>query len=167
MKLKTYGVPGCLEYVMQIPVGKSVAKVHFRGGSIADYTRNPARFTTSRRIEQAIIENSPQFKSGKIVVLHEIEVPDDAEEQLLKKHAAGADNRTVEEKTENAPSEDEQTAVAETSNGKTKVEVADKSEAVEYLKEHFGPEYTSVKLRTKAAFDAACEECGVEFVFTA
>ena len=49
-----------------------------------------------------------------------------------------------------------------------KVEVADKNEAIEYLKEHFADKnYTATSLRTKAAFDAACKECGVEFVFTA
>ena len=49
-----------------------------------------------------------------------------------------------------------------------KIKVADKPDAIEYLKERF-PEkgYTAVKLRTKTAFDAACKECGVEFVFTA
>lgn len=49
-----------------------------------------------------------------------------------------------------------------------KVKVADKSEAIEYLKEHFADKnYTATSLRTKTAFDAACKECGVEFVFTA
>ena len=30
-----------------------------------------------------------------------------------------------------------------------------------------GQHYTATKLRTQGAFDAACKECGVEFVFTA
>ena len=44
---------------------------------------------------------------------------------------------------------------------------ADKPDAIEYLKEHF-PEkgFTATKLRTDAAFLAACEECGVQFTFT-
>ena len=49
-----------------------------------------------------------------------------------------------------------------------KVEVADKNEAIEYLKEHFAEKnYTATQLRTKTAFEAACKDCGVEFVFTA
>ena len=49
-----------------------------------------------------------------------------------------------------------------------KIKVADKNEAIEYLKEHFAEKnYTATSLRTKTAFEAACKECGVEFVFTA
>ena len=49
-----------------------------------------------------------------------------------------------------------------------KIKVADKNEAIEYLKEHFAEKnYTATSLRTKTAFEAACNECGVEFVFTA
>ena len=48
-----------------------------------------------------------------------------------------------------------------------KVEVADKNEAIEYLKEHFSEKnYTATSLRTKTAFDAACAEHGIEFVYT-
>ena len=56
---------------------------------------------------------------------------------------------------------------AETGTG-NKITVADKSDAIEWLKEHY-PEkkYTATALRTKSAFDAACNECGVEFEFTA
>lgn len=49
-----------------------------------------------------------------------------------------------------------------------KIKVADKNDAIEYLKEHFAEKnYTATSLRTKTAFEAACKECGVEFVFTA
>lgn len=46
------------------------------------------------------------------------------------------------------------------------VEVADKGEAIEWLKEH-NPEagYTAAKLRSKEAFENACKECNVEFNF--
>ena len=48
-----------------------------------------------------------------------------------------------------------------------KIKVADKNEAIEYLKEHFAEKnYTATSLRTKTAFEAACKECGVEFLFT-
>ena len=49
-----------------------------------------------------------------------------------------------------------------------KIKVADKSEAIEYLKEHYADKnYTATSLRTNTAFEAACNECGVGFVFTA
>ncbi len=48
-----------------------------------------------------------------------------------------------------------------------KIKVADKNEAIEYLKEHFAEKnYTATSLRTKTAFEAACKECGVEFLFS-
>ena len=56
----------------------------------------------------------------------------------------------------------------DTDGASVSVRVPDKLEAIEYLKEHF-PEkgYTATKLRTQTAFQAACAECGVTFVFTA
>lgn len=64
-------------------------------------------------------------------------------------------------------SEDAEADGESDSDGVQTIEVADKAEAVEYLKEHFADKgYTSTSLRTKAAFEAACKECGVEFVFT-
>ncbi len=170
MKRKTYGVPGTLEYLMLIPCGAAVAKVHFRGGSIQDRNRQPARFSTSRYLEQTIIENSNEFLTGKIILMSSIEVPDDAEEIARKammepkplNMAAGAP--VVEEPKVEAAAE-EQVSTADVVG--EAIEVADKTEAVEWLKEHFpDKEYTGVKLRSKQAFDAACEECGVRFTFT-
>lgn len=71
----------------------------------------------------------------------------------------GADDADGANDTEGAEGADD---------GDGKVEVPDKMEAIEYLKEHF-PEkgYTATKLRTQTAFQSACAECGVEFVFTA
>lgn len=51
-------------------------------------------------------------------------------------------------------------------NSVQKVEVADKGDAIEWLKEH-NPEagYTAAKLRSKDAFNAACADNNVEFIF--
>lgn len=47
-----------------------------------------------------------------------------------------------------------------------RVTVADKADAVEWLKEHYPDKgYTATKLRTQEAFNAACEECEVVFDF--
>lgn len=73
-----------MECKLIITNGLFRAEVHFRGGSIMDKTRRPASYATSRFIEQDIIENSAEFKSGKIVLLHKMEVPDDAEELARK-----------------------------------------------------------------------------------
>ena len=72
-KRKTYGVSGYMEWVALIECGKATVKVHFSGGSLTGYGVTPAEFTTQNPMTQAIIENSKEFKSGKIFLLREIE----------------------------------------------------------------------------------------------
>ena len=201
---KTYGVSGLMDWTTQIKVGKGAVSVHFTGGALTAYGVTPAKFSTSNTFFQNVIENSEQFKSGRIQLLGTTEVADDAATKARKARlAAKAAAMPVKEGQntvqENAVSEtpapvaeepvtptvpvEETPAEAEQPTDETqddtlqgdgedadggKVKVADKSDAIEYLKEKF-PEkgYTAVKLRTKTAFEAACKECGVEFVFTA
>lgn len=99
MKRKIYGAPGQMECKLIIKNGQFSAEVHFRGGSIINRAGRPASYATSRFIEQDIIENSAEFKCGKIVLLHELEVPDDAEELARKAALAKADKTAVEETT--------------------------------------------------------------------
>lgn len=183
---KTYGVSGLMDWTTQIKTGKVSVSVHFTGGALTAYGVTPAKYSTSNPFFQSVIENSEQFKSGRITLLGEMEVPDDAATKARKARKAA--------KAAEKPAKEEQPPVTETTNPETpaeeaqptdetqnetlqdggddadgdKIKVADKSDAIEYLKERF-PEkgYTAVKLRTKTAFDAACQECGVEFVFTA
>ena len=192
-----------MDWTTQIKVGKGAVSVHFTGGALTAYGVTPAKFSTSNTFFQNVIENSEQFKSGRIQLLGTMEVADDAATKARKARLAA--------KAAEKPAKDEQSPVTETPvpetpapvaeepvtpttaeetpaeevqpNGETqdetlqgdgedadggKIKVADKSDAIEYLKEKF-PEkgYTAVKLRTKTAFEAACKECGVEFVFTA
>lgn len=84
MKRKIYGVPGQLECHLIVHSGPSMAKVTFRGGSITDIVRCPARYATSKLVEQVFIENSQEFQAGKIVLMDSLEIPDDAEELARK-----------------------------------------------------------------------------------
>ena len=201
---KTYGVSGLMDWTTQIKAGKGSVSVHFTGGALTAYGVTPAKYSTSNPFFQSVIENSKQFKSGRIELLGTMEVPDDA---ATKARKAGMAAKAAEK-----PAKDEQSPVTETPvpetpapvvkepvtpttpaeetpaeevqpTGETqdetlqgdgedadggKIKVADKNEAIEYLKEHFAEKnYTATSLRTKTAFEAACKECGVEFVFTA
>lgn len=201
---KTYGVSGLMDWTTQIKAGKGSVSVHFTGGALTAYGVTPAKYSTSNPFFQSVIENSKQFKSGRIELLGTMEVPDDAATKARKARMAA--------KSAEKPSKDEQSPVTETPvpgtpapvvkepvtpttpaeetpaeevqpTGETqdetlqgdgedadggKIKVADKNEAIEYLKEHFAEKnYTATSLRTKTAFEAACKECGVEFVFTA
>lgn len=191
---KTYGVSGLMDWTTQIKTGKVSVSVHFTGGALTAYGVTPAKYSTSNPFFQSVIENSEQFKSGRIMLLGEMEVPDDAATKARKaRMAAKAAEKpapvpetpapVVEEPVTPTTTAKESPAESEQPTGETqdetlqndeedadgsKIKVADKPDAIEYLKESF-PEkgYTAVKLRTKTAFDAACKECGVEFVFTA
>ena len=191
---KTYGVSGLMDWTTQIKTGKVSVSVHFTGGALTAYGVTPAKYSTSNPFFQSVIENSEQFKSGRIMLLGEMEVPDDAATKARKaRMAAKAAEKpapvpetpapVAEETVTPSTTEKESPAESEQPTNETqdetlqgdgddadgdKIKVADKPDAIEYLKERF-PEkgYTAVKLRTKTAFDAACKECGVEFVFTA
>lgn len=201
---KTYGVSGLMDWTTQIKAGKGFVSVHFTGGALTAYGVTPAKYSTSNPFFQSVIENSKQFKSGRIELLGTMEVPDDAATKARKARMAA--------KAAEKPAKDEQSPVTETPVPETpapvvkepvtpttpaeetpaeevqptdetqdetlqgdgedadggKIKVADKNEAIEYLKEHFAEKnYTATSLRTKTAFEAACKECGVEFVFTA
>lgn len=155
-----------MDWTTQIKCGKAAISVHFVGGALTAYGVTPAKYTTNNPFFQNIIEHSEQFKSGKIRLISSAEEPGDVEKNV---------KQAAQNQEEDTPGNDitstEETAVntAETSPGdeETKpIEVSDRWDAVEWLKENY-PEkgYTSTKLRTKTAFEAACNECGVTFVF--
>lgn len=144
--IKTYGIRGLLEWhgVVESKGGVKM-KVDFTNGSVTAYGVAPATFTTRDELTQYVMENSEQFKKGRIHLEKVIPLPSEekAEKPVEAEPSTSADGEQLK-----------------------KIEVADKLAAVEYLKENFPEkEYTSVKLRTKSAFDAACKECGVEFVY--
>ena len=181
---KTYGVSGLMDWTTQIKTGKVSVSVHFTGGALTAYGVTPAKYSTSNPFFQSVIENSEQFKSGRIMLLGEMEVPDDAATKARKaRMAAKAAEKpapvpetptpVAEETVTPSTTEKESPAESEQPTDETqdetlqgdgedadggKIKVADKPDAIEYLKERF-PEkgYTAVKLRTKTAFEAACK----------
>ena len=141
---RTYHLKGlqlllCDEYGHQM-------EVTFRSGAQIDST---AKFTTSDENLQKTLESCSGF--GRDYYIESVR-----EEKAVENENHNENENVAEE----APVVED--------NGVQKVEVADKAEAIEWLKEH-NPEagYTAAKLRSKDAFNAACEENNVEFVFTA
>ncbi len=162
MKRKTYGVSGLMDWTTNIKAGKATINVHFSGGALTAYGVTPATYSTTNPLFQVVIENSEHYKSGRITLLSEMDV---AGEASVKPHKASAEP-TAPSSTEAAEAQDEEATVSTASMNV--VEVADKSDAIEYLKEHYPDKgYGAVKLRTNAAFDAACAEHGIKFVYTA
>lgn len=141
---RTYHLKGlqlllCDEYGHQM-------EVTFRSGAQIDST---AKFTTSDENLQKTLESCSGF--GRDYYIESVR-----EEKAVENENHNENENVAEE----APVVED--------NGVQKVEVADKSEAIEWLKEH-NPEagYTAAKLRSKDAFEKACADNNVEFVFTA
>lgn len=150
--IKTYGIRGLLEWYGTVSFGSMRLNVSFTNGSVTAYGVAPATFTTKNELHQFIIENSADFEKGRIFVVnsHPYEC---------------ADEPVVEEKAVEDQAHEE-VVVTTASEGENVIEVADKNEAVEYLKEHCDASLTATKLRSQSAFDAACAKHNVKFIFT-
>lgn len=73
----TYGVYGMMEYQAIIKIGRVTLKVLFTDGSMTSIGQNPAKYTTSDFLTQHAIENSSDFKRGRIQVVNTIELDED------------------------------------------------------------------------------------------
>ncbi len=107
----TYGVSGMMEYQAVIKVGRNNMKVLFTDGSISAMGVNPATFTTENYMVQHAIENSTDFKRGRIKVVNTIELKEELRiERNSVKPAAEVPSpnpaphlRPISTKCENAP----------------------------------------------------------------
>lgn len=88
----TYGVYGMMEYQAIIKIGRATLKVMFTDGSITAMGQNPAQYTTSDFIVQHAIENSSDFKKGRIHVVSTIELDD---ELHIERNPAKPSTRTA------------------------------------------------------------------------
>ena len=73
----TYGVYGMMEYQSIIKIGRATLKVLFTDGSMTAIGQNPAKYTTSDFLVQRAIENSSEFKKGRIQVVDTIELDEE------------------------------------------------------------------------------------------
>jgi hypothetical protein len=171
-KKVTYGAPGLMEWVAIIAAGATTLRVPFTGGSITAYGVTPAQYTTANPIYQAIIENSQQFKAGKIVKLKEYAMDGQSPVQIIRNTKATAAKVESEEtsdginnKTTNV--ETTKTAATTESEGETSdgivdetsaeedvnmivVDVTDVDDAANYLKENFGVAKKNVRSKEAA-----------------
>lgn len=152
--IKTYGMMGLIEWHGSLRYGSVSMKVDFTGGGASAFGVAPAMFTTSDEVTQFVIEHSDKFKEGSIKLIRKAEI-----ERRERTGAIEGIERIERIEDENHHAQ---------KGGVQKVEVVDRNDAVEWLKEHYPYKgYSQTSLRTKTAFDAACEECGVEFEFKA
>lgn len=93
-----------MEYQSIIKIGRATLKVLFTDGSMTAIGQNPAKYTTSDFLVQHAIENSSEFKRGRITVVDTIELD---EEVRIERNPA-------KPSTQQAPSPEEAKPVAAT-----------------------------------------------------
>lgn len=122
---KTYGIYGLLEWHGYVTSGTTRMKVSFTNGSTSAWGVAPATFTTKDALTQHIIENSDQFKGGRIRLVRSVEIaePKKAKAQEAK---ATTDEANAEDKT---------------------LSFAYNDEAKDYLVENFGAERAKIMTR--------------------
>lgn len=195
MLLKTYGVSGLMDWTTQLKVGKGCVTVHFTGGALTAYGVTPAKYQTSNEFFQRVIECSDDFKSGRIKLLGVTELSGECccKTKVVKKRAASSNTKVVKKVADSSVPDVvvpgavdggvqehgvdadgvgvvEDVVQADVvgvvdADGVRVVEVSDRYEAVQYLKEHCDGGLTMAKLRTKEAFEEAQKRFGVRFVF--
>lgn len=186
----TYGVSGMMEYQAVIKVGRNNMKVLFTDGSISAMGVNPATFTTENYMVQHAIENSTDFKRGRIKVVNTIELKEELriERNSVKPAAevpspnsaptpAPISAKSVDapvKEDENAPdtqadneveAEDNEAAPEdnEAAPANTQVEFSCNDDAKDYLEQTFG--FVRSKLRNREDIVAAGKARGVDIIF--
>lgn len=139
---RTYHLKG-LQILLSDESGRTI-EVNFKGGLQFDST---AKFSTTDEKVQEALEKCSGFKRDFYL--------DSVREDSPVKAESGERKAESKKETENGERRTENV-----------VKVADKADAIEWLKEnHPDKGYTANKLRSEAAFTAACQECGVTFEF--
>ena len=178
----TYGVSGMMEYQSIIRFGKNTLKVTFTGGSMNAIGVTPATYTTSSFLIQQAIENSNEFKRGRIRIVRTIELDEEIHIERPKPATAIAErsNPAPTAKAEKAPEPTEDAEVAEvnaedgaTSEEQpeesaptaplTQVEFSCNDDAKDYLEQTFG--YVRSKLRNREDIINAGKANNVEIIF--
>ena len=102
----TYGVYGMMEYQTIIKIGRATLKVLFTDGSMTAIGQNPAKYTTSDFLVQRAIENSSEFKKGRIQVVDTIELDEEVRiERNPAKPSTQTANVTAKAVIDNKPTE--------------------------------------------------------------
>lgn len=159
MATKIYGVEGLTDWQCVLTIGKAKATVHFTGGTMTRYGVTPAEYMTSDPVMQYLIENSEQYKKGRIKLMKVI--GEEAPLNFISGHDQernGTEDASAKEMPDGGEASEEGA-----SEGKEPevVEVACLTDAQNYLKERFG--VTAVRVRNWDKVRAVAAENGIVF----
>lgn len=148
---KVYSYPGLTAGIITIPVGRTAIKIEFSKGYFDKKLRKPALYSTSDKVEQQIIENSPLF--GKRIFLYRTYgQPEEVVEERKVQTPADAPSQTPA----NAPSQTP--TVKETTEYP---EVTTYEDAIAVLKGIDGVKAT--QLRSRVSAKSVAEVHGIIF----
>lgn len=178
-----------MEYQAIIKIGRSAMKVTFTDGSMNAMGTSPATYTTDNLMVQHAIENSDQFKRGRIRIVNTIDLDEEVYIDRNPKHeptntpndgeaaapTADKDNHPDEheskDETQEAVDEDADDnapvaaeAESSASAGLTPMEFDNNDDAKDFLESTFG--YVRSRLRNRADIVAAGEANGISISFT-
>lgn len=142
-KIKTYGVRGLMEWICNIPVGKSNMRIEFTGGVLTSYGNTPAKFVTKDLLKQTIIENSDLFKNKRIELLSVIDTDED-EDRIVSAPANEAEKPSESSKTEAVSEKKEEAQTVETVTTK---EFSCNDDAKDFFETEFGVKRSSMRTR--------------------
>ena len=148
---KVYSYPGLTAGIITIPVGRTAIKIEFSKGYFDKKLRKPALYSTSDKVEQQIIENSPLF--GKRIFLYRTYgQPEEVVEERKVQTPADAPSQTPANAPSQAP------AVKETTEYP---EVTTYEDAIAVLKGIEGVKAT--QLRSRVSAKSVAEVHGIIF----
>ena len=148
---KVYSYPGLTAGIITIPVGRTAIKIEFSKGYFDKKLRKPALYSTSDKVEQQIIENSPLF--GKRIFLYRTYgQPEEVVEERKVQTPADAPSQTSANVPSQAP------AVKETTEYP---EVTTYEDAIAVLKGIEGVKAT--QLRSRVSAKSVAEVHGIIF----
>lgn len=146
-----------MEYQCIIRFGKNALKVTFTGGSMNAIGVTPATFTTDSFLIQQAIENSSEYKRGRIRVVGEV----DLDEEVRIERAVAA---PVKPEVEDAESIADIANTADAADAAmTEVEFSCNDDAKDYLEQTFG--CIRSKLRNREDIVSAGKAHNVEIIF--
>lgn len=139
-KRVTYGISGMMEYQATIRVGRAMMKVPFSDGTMTAMGVNPAKFTTDNYMVQHAIEQSADYKRGRIYKVNTIELDD---EVRIERNEVSGERLEVREPEAQVSGER-----LEVSEVQTVKRFACNDDARDYLESAYG--VTRSKMRTRA-----------------
>ena len=148
---KVYSYPGLTAGIITIPVGRTAIKIEFSKGYFDKKLRKPALYSTSDKVEQQIIEDSPLF--GKRIFLYRTYgQPEEVVEERKVQTPADAPSQTSVDAPSQTP------AVKETTEYP---EVTTYEDAIAVLKGIDGVKAT--QLRSRVSAKSVAEVHGIIF----